>query len=343
MKRPQQALCCLFLFTLPLMGRPLGAESGGSGPLESLRVANAGNLLVSLDKPEGAAISLSYVDSAVIILGEEIRFFRGIELEFTIPQTYLPHRGSLALALYGNLDRTPEPGVADLVARQLCIEPIPNKLSIIYQIPIRSGHGLRPSPYVSLPVGMVAPESFPILFRVMPVIKGLAEEVETMRFQLAVRPILSDEGAVRIITRYPEAPGALPRRPFTVFIDDEAVDRPRETRLLKEGEHQLRIISNDYRNENRRFLIERGKILDLTIALQDTIPLIFFEAPENARIFFDNEAVEPGVQGLAVEPGLHEVRFQMSDYSVVKPVTVQRGKTYRLTLAVDVSVSESDS
>jgi hypothetical protein len=322
-----------YLFTLALPG------SIGLLGAEPLRVVNAGNLLVSLDKPGGDSISLSYADSAVISLGEDIRFFRGIELEFTLPQTYLPHRGSLALVLYGNLDRIPEPGVADLDARQLFIEPIPNKLQVIYQIPIRSGHGLRPSPYVSLPAGIVAPASFPLLFRVMPVDKGLSEEVETMRFQLSAKPLFSDEGAVRVMLRYPEQ---LPGRPVTVLIDDEVAEKPQEARLLKEGEHRLVIISNDYRNENRRFLIERAKTLALTITLQDTTPLVFFEAPESARIFFDNEAVESGAQPLAAEPGLHEVRFQMSDYSVVKPLTIQRGKTYRVAMEVDVSVSESE-
>jgi hypothetical protein len=306
---------------------------------EPLRVVNAGNLLVSLDKPEGESFGLSYADSAVISLGEDIRFFQGIELEFTLPQTYLPHRGSLALVLYGDLDRMPEPGVTDLSARQLFIEPIPNKLQVIYQIPIRSGHGLRPSPYVSLPVGIVEPPVFPLLFRVMPVDKGLSEEIEIMHFQLSAKPIFSDEGAVRLTLRYPEQ---LPGRPVTVLIDDEVAERLQEARLLKEGEHRLVIISNDYRNENRRFLIERGKTLELTIILQDTIPLIFFEAPESARIFFDNNPVEGGAQPLAVEPGRHEVRFQMSDYSVVKPLTIQRGKTYRIALAVDISISVSE-
>jgi hypothetical protein len=300
---------------------------------------NAGNILVSLNNPGGASITLSYIDSTVIVLDQETRFFKGIELEFTAPQGYLPHRGSLALAIYADLDHLPEPGVADLEARQISIEPIPNKIQTIYQIPIRSGHGLRPTPYVSIPARLIAPSSFPILFRVMPVIKGLSEEVETMKFQLIVRPILSDEGAVRISTRYPEQ---LAGRPFTVLIDDEVVDKPQEARLLKEGEHHLMILSNDYRNESRRFLIERGKILDLDITLQDTTPLVIFEAPENALVFFDNEAVENSRQPLAVEPGLHEVRFQMSDYSLVKPLTVQRGKTYRVVLAVDVNISESE-
>ncbi|GHV32878.1 hypothetical protein AGMMS4952_24090 [Spirochaetia bacterium] len=302
-------------------------------------MANAGNLLASLALPGGDSITLSYTGSAVISLGEDIRFFRGIELEFTLPQTYLPHRGSLAMVLYGDLDRIPEPGVADLSARQLCIEPIPNKLQVIYQIPIRSNSGLRPSPYVSFPAGIVVPESFPLLFRVMPVVKGLSEEIESMRFQLSVKPLFSDEGAIRISLRYPEQ---LSGRPVTVLIDDEVVERLQEEKLLKEGEHRLVIISNDYRNENRRFLIERGKTLDLVITLQDTTPLVLFEAPESAAIFFDNKPVEGGAQPLAVEAGLHEVRFQMSDYSVIKPLTILRGKTYRIALEVDISVSESE-
>jgi hypothetical protein len=320
----KKALLLLWLFPLSLGAEPL-------------RVLNAGNLLVSLNSPGGSTISLSYTDATVILLDQEIRFFKAIELEFTIPQGYLPHRGSLALALYADLNHVPETGVADLECRQISLEPIPHKIQTIYQIPLRSGHGLRTTPYASIPAGIVLPSSFPLLFRILPVIKGLSEEIETMRFQLTVKPILSDEGAVRIAAKYPEQ---LQGRPFTVLIDDDVVD-PGE-RLLKEGEHHLVILSNDYRNESRSFLIERGKILDLTITLQDPTPLIVFEAPENARIFLDNEPVESIQRPIPAEPGLHEVRFQMSDYSVVKPLTIQKGKTYRVSLAVDVNISESD-
>jgi hypothetical protein len=306
---------------------------------EQLRALNAGNILVSLDKPGGDSIALSYIGAAVIVLDREIRFFRGIEIEIVVPQSYLAHRGSLAFALYADLDKTPAPGIADLEARLISMEPIPNKIQIVYQIPIRPGHGLRESPYATLPVGITPPESFPLLFRILPVIKGLSEEVETMSFRLNVKPILSDEGAVRIIPRYPEH---LARRPFTTLIDDEVAERPQETRLLKEGEHSLVIVSNDYRNESRRFVIERGKILELNIALRDTVPLVYFEAPDNALIFFDNAAVDSSRQPISADPGLHEVRFQLGDYTMVKPLTIYRGKTYRVALAVDVSVFEND-
>lgn len=326
MIHPWRAFLYLFLFTFSLGAEPL-------------HISNAGNLLVSLDKPEGNSINLSYINSVVISLDQEIRFLKGIELELIVPQAYMAHRGSLALGMYADLDRVPEAGAGDLEARQISMEPIPNKIQIIYQIPIRNSHGLRTSPYASLPAGIVPPESFPILFRILPLIKDLSEEIKTMPFRFTVKPILSDEGAVRIVTRIPEQ---LSRRPFTVLIDDEVVEQPEQARLLREGEHRLLIISNDYRNENRRFLIERGKILDLTITLKDTVPLIFFEAPENVRIFLDNEPVGAGLQPITTEPGLHEVRFQMSDYSVVKRLTIQRGKTYRVALAVDVFISEID-
>ena len=294
---------------------------------------------VSVNNPTGTTVSLSYIDSVMIRLDEETRFFRGIELEFTAPQGYLNHRGSLALAIYGSLRPIPSTGIMDLQANALSYEPIPYKIQTVYQIPLREGHGIRPSPYVSVPIEMLPPASFPILFRIMPIAKGLSDEIEAMRFALTIKPILSDEGAVRITPRYPEN---LPDRPFTLLIDDRVIENSDDSILLVEGEHHLVILSNDYRNENRRFRIERGKILDLPIALQDPTPLIVFEAPENASIFFDNRLIERVSSPMPVEPGLHEVKFQFSDYAIIKTLTVNRGKTYRIAMLMDVQISESD-
>jgi hypothetical protein len=305
---------------------------------EDLRVLVAGNLEVSKDNGPGLSIPLAYNNSAVIMMGKEARFFRGVELELSAPQRWLPYQGSLAVAAYSELDQVPETGVTDLKGRGFLYEPLPAKLQTVYQIPLRAGHNMRSSPYATvLPV--ISPESFPIVFRIMPILKGLTEELETMWFRLSAKPILSDEGAVRISFRYPEQ---LVGKPFAMLIDDTVVDNPGEERLLKEGEHHLMILSDDYRNESRRFLIERAKVLDLTIELQDPTPLIIFEAPEDARIFLDNEPVTLGLTPVPVDPGPHEVRFQVSDYAIVRRITVQRGKTYRVALAVDVNISESE-
>jgi hypothetical protein len=306
---------------------------------EPLRVLIAGVNEVSLNNPEGTIVPLSYIGSALILLEGDMRFFRGVQVELTAPQGWLAHRGSLAAAIYGNLNKTPEPGIADLEGRQLSFEPLPNKIQNIFQIPLRQGHGLKNSPYATVPTGIVPPSSFPLLFRLMPVIKGISEEMENMTFNLLVKPILSDEGAVKISFRFPEQ---LSGKAFTVLIDDEVVEKPGEERLLKEGEHDLLILSEDYRNQSRRFIVEKAKVLDLAVELQDSTPLICFEYPEGAGIFLDNTPVSNPQSLQPVEPGFHEVRFQVSDYSIIRPITVQKGKTYKVALSVDVDISETN-
>ena len=306
---------------------------------EPLRVFIAGEAEVSLDQQEGTTVSLSYTDTALILLKGDLRFFRGIQLDLSAPPGFLAHRGSLGSILYADLDRIPQAGVADIDASQLSFEPLPDKILNTWQIPLRSSHGLRSSPYVTIPTGVIPPSSFPMLFRLLPVIKGISEELEKMVFSLQVRPILGDEGAVRIRFSYPEQ---LRGRPLTVLIDDEVIEQYDEELLLKEGEHHLLVLSEDYRNQSRLFWVERAKILNLVVELQDTTPMLKFEYPEGARIFIDSREISDPRIPYPVEPGIHEIRFQMSNYSVVRPITVIKGRTYRVALSVDLNITESE-
>ena len=124
------------------------------------------------------------------------------------------------------------------------------------------------------------------------------------------------------------------------MINDEAIRNPGEERLLREGEYRLVIQSEDYRNQSTRFVIERAKILDLFIELQDPRPRIIFEFPENARIYLDNVLLSNLRAAVPVEPGIHEVRFQISDYTVIRTLTVQKGRTYRVALSLGVEITE---
>jgi len=326
MKTRFEVLILFFLISFQVQGEPL-------------RVLVAGIHKVSLLDLEGVTVPLSYVSSSVIEMEGDTRFFRGIQLELTAPQKYLDYRGSLAAVLYGDLDRTPAAGVADLECRRLGFEPLPAKIQTIYQIPLKTGHGLRTTPYVTVLTGIVDPSAFPLLFRLMPVIKGISDDLETMVFSLNVKPILSDEGALRIGFRYPEH---LRNRPLTVLIDDEVIENPAEERLLKEGEHHLVILSENYRNQSSRFVVERAKTLDLVVELQDPTPFLVFEYPEKTRVYLDNVFLSNPKSPWPVEPGFHEVRFEVGDYTVVRPLMVQKGKTYRVALSVDVNVTESE-
>jgi hypothetical protein len=306
---------------------------------EQFRALVAGVMSVSSEKTEGISLNLTSNGSAIINLGNDTRFLRGVELEVSAPQAWLLYRGSLAMIIYSDFDRPPSLGINDLDGKRIAYEPLPNKIKTVYQIPLRPSHGLRSGPYASVISGVTAPERFPILFRLMPIIKGINTELENMNFVFSARPILGNEGAVKLIPRYPEQ---LKGKPFTVLIDDILVENPSEEILLREGEHHLVVLSGEYRNESRRFIVEKAKVLDLIINLQDPTPLIIFEGPENARIYLNNSPVMRGSGPIPVEPGVYEARFQVGDYTLTKTIIVQRGKTYRVALSVGIDIEEND-
>ncbi|MDR2375828.1 MAG: hypothetical protein LBD96_05245 [Treponema sp.] len=304
---------------------------------EELRVVPSGALEISQGAP--FHVSIPYNGAVLVFLGDDGRFFRGVELECVAPVEWLSYPDSLALSVYTDLSPPVDPAVPSVTTgRRFFYGTLPGKLRAVYQIPLSGDHNLETTPYAQVLSGHVPPASFPILIQLVPLTREAKAGLEKMDFQVSARPILGDEGAVRINFQYPEH---LPDRPFSVLIDDKTVETPVDI-LLKEGEHRLLILSDDYRNENRLFRVERARILDLDIVLEDTAPLLFFEAPEQAVIFLDDLALE-GMRGpIPVEPGFHEVRFQVSDYSIARNIQVRRGKTYRIAITVDVDVSESE-
>jgi len=304
---------------------------------DSFRTVVEDNFEVSHERPAGSSATLGINSSVIFSLGGEVRFLRGIELEITAPQGWLSYRGALVMTAYNSINPQATSGIADMYGTRIAFEPLPSKLQIVYQIPIRQSHGLRTTPYVTVPTGVILPSTFPLLFSLSPVLKGLTNEFENLAFQITVRPILSEEGAVRIIPRFPPE---LRNRPITVLINDNVINSISEPVFLREGEHHLLVLSDDYRNESRRFVVERAKVLDLVVELQDPSPILIFEAPQNTQIFLDNVPVTRSREPVKAEPGQHEVRFQIGDYTVIRTLNIQRGKTYRVALEVDLTIDE---
>jgi len=306
---------------------------------ESFRTNVEGTIEISPDRAAETPVSIGINSSVIINISGEVRFLRGIELEITAPQNWLQYRGSLVMIMYNNLSVPVASGIIDMIGGRIAFEPLPARLRIVYHIPIRQQHGLRNTTTVSVPSSIAFPATFPIMFRLMQIGKGLPDDFERIRFNVTARPILSDEGAVRIIPRYPPQ---LRNRPFTVLINDNVISNISEQIVLREGENHLVVLSDDYRNISRRFIVERGRVTDLIIDLQDPTPIMIFEAPQNALIFLNNVPILRSREPILVEPGTHEIRFQVGDYTITRSMNIQRGKTYRVALAVDLTIHEED-
>ncbi len=311
---------------------------------EELRTIIAGIATLSPEASEGSRFSIGYNDAVAIVMPKASPFIHGVEIEVKAPQASLAMPGALAYELWRRVDPAPDKNRFGYEGSRILTQPLPARAGFVVQIPLRKDHGLKSSPYATVIPVVAEPKDFPLLFKLFPVTKGLPSELETAQFQIRIRPLLTDEGAFRLVLKYPE--GA-ERAPVAVSIDDKRLSDQRQLEgkdpiVLKSGSHFLRVASDAYRDESRSFAIEQGRTLELLVELQDTAPLVVIEAPDSAQVSLDGQKLDhTGKPSFNVEPGEHSVGCRIGDYVVTRKFTAYRGKTYRIVLAVELQVQES--
>ncbi|HET7839690.1 MAG TPA: hypothetical protein VFL04_08015, partial [Rectinemataceae bacterium] len=266
-------------------------------------------------------------------------FIQGMEIELKVPAAVMAVPGGFAYELWRRVDPAPEKSRFGYRGERIITQMLPARAGLVIQVPIRKDHSLKSGPYATLVPVVVEAKDFPFLFKLLAVSKGFSSEVENAQFQVRVRPILTDEGALSIRLRYPE--GQAEKSPVAITVDDRKVEASGPL-LLKAGVHRLHIASDNYREENRSFTIEQGKALELVVELQDTTPVLLIEAPDSAVVLLDGQRLDhvakPQIQ---VEAGEHSATCRIGDYTITRKFTAYRGKTYHLVLAIDLQVQES--
>ncbi len=311
---------------------------------EELRTVIAGQAVISAEVPDGVRLSMGYADAVAITVARESPFIQGVEIELKSPQAALALPGALAYELWRRVEPLPDKNRFAYEGNRILVQPLMARAGFVIQVPTRKDHALKSGPFATVIPTVAEVKDFPLVFKLLPVTKGIPPELESAQFQVRVRPILTDEGALRLVLRYPEG---IPRAPVSVFIDDRRLSEGRpfdgkETFTLKAGSHALRLYSDAYRDESRSFVIEQGRVLELVIELQDTMPLLVIEAPDSALVSLDGQRIDHAQKAsFAVEPGEHVVSCRIGDYSVTRKFSAYRGKTYRVVLSVELQVQES--
>jgi hypothetical protein len=333
MIRPREFL--LALAAAGLLAASAGAEAP---PLQELRTIVAGSASLSPEGVDGVRLSMGYNDAIAVFLDRESPFIQGFEIELKIPQAALALPGGFAYELWRRIDPAPDKSRFAYRGERLITQPLPARAGLVIQVPVRRDHALKPGPYATLVPVVVEAKEFPFLFKLLPLAKGVTPEIESALFQVRIRPILGEEGALSLRLRYPE--GQPEKEAPAVTVDDKRVD-PSAPLLLKAGSHRLRLSSETYRDENRSFTVEQGKVFELVIDLQDTTPVLVVEAPNSAIVTIDGVRLDHVARPqLMVEPGEHTAACRIGDYSITRKFTASRGKTYKLVLAIELQVQE---
>lgn len=305
--------------------------------VDNFRVRSMSVLSIDTQKSEAQTIELGYNDAIGIHFPKNTPFLKGVEIEIKIPQDILVYKNCMAYGLYRQVLPVPSPLTIDYQGEQITLQPLPSRLSYVLQIPLQKSHNLKTGPYSTVLPYIYDSSKGPLLFRLLPIMKGLPENIETLVFTVKIKPILIDEGAFQLKIDYPQDQA----KPLSVRIDEMLITNPESPVMLSPGIHHLSIVSDEFRNEVRMFTIESARITNLTVLMQDTTPHLYLAAPENARIFVDAELVSNSTVGRIMNPGDHTIKFLIGDYELTKQITVEKGKDYTVSMLIDIQVTES--
>lgn len=304
--------------------------------LESFRVHAITPVTLDSQKPEAQTVEIGYDDAIGILFPQDTTFIKGVEVEIKIPKTFADYPDSVAYGFYRQIKPVPQAKTIDYQAEQIVFQPLPSRLTYVIQIPIQKNHNLKTGPYSTVLKYVHDPKG-PLMFRLQPIMKGLPESIENLVFSVKIKPLLTDEGGFRLNMTYPSAE----QKPVSVRIDEVLVDNPTAMRILAPGNHHLSIVSDDYRNEVRVFTVESGRMTDITVPMQDTMPRLYLVAPENAVIVLDAVPIVNSREGKMIEPGDHTIFFKIGDYEVTRQLTAEKGKDYTVTMVIDVQITET--
>jgi hypothetical protein len=304
---------------------------------EPFRVHSMTPITVDVQRPEAQTTEIGYNDAVGIILPKSNPFLKGVEVEIKIPQDIVAYRNSMAYGIYRLPQPVPSEKSIDYQAEQVTMQPLPSRLSFVLQIPLQKNSNLKTGPYSTVLPYVHDASKGALIFRLLPVMKGLPENIESLSFTVKVKPILAEEGGFRLKIDYPEASP----KPVSVRIDEALIVNPESLQILSPGTHQLSIVADDYRNEVRVFTVESARTTELTVALRGTAPRLFLVAPENATVKIDGQPVENTREPRAIEPGDHTILFKIGDYEIAKQVTIEKGHDYTTSMVIDVNFTEN--
>lgn len=278
-------------------------------------------------------------DATALFLPEKIVFMEGIELKITVPTSVAQWRDSVVFSIYDSIQPKPKTSQIDYSGTKVFVNPVPTKLSWNILIPISEKNSIKDGLYNSTKVNIIPDlKNKFIFFRLQPAMKGIPEEIFASEFKISVKPILQNKGNLFLnLSTFDNS-----KNPYLIFIDEKQIPSDKKNILLETGLHTLNIQSEFYRNETRSIYIEQAKNTDFELVLQSIEPTLKITAPVNTIIHIDEELYKPqeNDKPVFIEQGEHKLRFQIGDYEILRPILVEKGKSYNINLKVDLQITE---
>lgn len=306
---------------------------------ETFRVSKVHSVSIGQDPSSEVSAKLGITDALAINLPENRIFIEGLELKMDIPESIAYWMDSVACSVYSNINPTPKASQIDYNGTRGYVSTLPGKLSWVLQIPTDKDNSIKSNKYVTKVDRIIEPQSNIVFLRLQPVMKGIPEETLNAIVPITIKPILKDKGQLKLILKNADNASA-DSTLFTVFIDDSLIDITKEPVLLDKGIHNISIISEAYRNENRTIIIDQAKTTNIEVELKSIEPTLLITAPEGTKVVLDDEECTTIGSEIIISEGEHKVKFSIGDYEIIKSINAIKGKTYTANFSLDLQISE---
>lgn len=305
---------------------------------ESFRTGKLHLLSVKQEVDFEAQVHLGTNESLAMKLPEDKTFIEGIEIKLDIPEAIAYWQDCVACSVYNKISPVPSENQIDYSGSRQFVSTLPGRLSWVLQVPLRKENSLKQNQYTTLMDSVVEFADGTIFLRLQPVMKGVPEEAMESKIKLTVKPILSDQGELKLSLTTADS-----KKPenTTIYVDDKIVTLSKAGKVfLDKGVHNLSVTSPSYRNEVRTLRIDRAKTTELQVELKSIEPSLFVSAPEGTKTFLDDKAFTAFGKETYIEEGEHKIRFTVGDYEIVRTINAIKGKTYKVNCSVDLTITE---
>jgi len=303
-----------FFLAQPLSGDNLYGYHRGNVPRQNEENAP---LVLPLD----SFVNLDYPDQGQLL--------KGIEIIFLFPSAMTEFRNNYIFQLFNALQPEPEEGQRSYQAQRLSQEILPPLNQFSYILPLEAGAGFRSTRGTSIHSPVLRESQFPLVLTVTTLSKDLPGPQENIHYEVSYRPILSDQGALRLVL-----PGISPENRALLVMSLNG--NPMElngVHRLNPGFYDLELHGGPYRTVQQRIAIEPGEVHTVELVLESQSPFLTTELPSEFLILvngvpWDRDAITE----LPLEFGVQQIQILLGERQWNQTLEVTRGTRYILDI-----------
>jgi hypothetical protein len=291
--------------------------------------------VVRLDVPppdRNIEISIGSGDVAVISVPEDQIFTAGLDIRLRPPSDVQISPGMFSLVIYAAVDAPDEDGVVTIGGTQR--EQIPITTSATLPVVVGFSGEDRPStPAGTRFVPDVDPRIGDVGIQLVPITKGMSQELLETTFTLRVAPVVRPKGGLVVHIDGEEDAVSAALEVLRISVDG----LPLEEGTVGEfspGIYRLTAEAGDYLSHTANVGIERGVIRELTLTARQPRAQVRINVPSVAEVFWNGELVSDQI--MSVEPGAHTLLIRLGDFSLSRRVELEPNGDYQLGVDLDI-------